>query len=136
MLPPEKRSKLIKLLGMISSPHPGEVVNAAAAVTRLMSAADLTFETLIPPGQPEGKSTPEPSEQPQATAPVAAHEMESENVRKVILGIFGSGVPLREKDGRFLESILTKTSFGPVVSLSEKQWRWFADLTSRYGRAA
>jgi hypothetical protein len=48
-LPEPDRTKLVKLLGLLSSDHPGEQVAAATAATRFMHARGLTWQELLEP---------------------------------------------------------------------------------------
>ena len=52
---PCQRQKLVKVLGMTGSPHPGEVVAAAAAAHRILSAAGLSWDSVIvsAPAEPD-----------------------------------------------------------------------------------
>jgi hypothetical protein len=47
MLTPDKRSQLIKLLGMLGSDHDGEVLSAAKFAQRLIGSAEMTWEEVL-----------------------------------------------------------------------------------------
>jgi hypothetical protein len=46
-LTPATAARLVKLLGMLGSDHPGEVSNAGTAAHRLLQAAGLTWADII-----------------------------------------------------------------------------------------
>lgn len=67
MLPPDKRTRLIKLLGMLGSEFEGERANAAAMIDRIIRDHGLTWQQVLEmqPAQagsppPSGASTPPP----------------------------------------------------------------------------
>lgn len=47
MLPPDKRTRLIKLLGMLGSAYEGERANAASMIDRIMKEYKLTWTDVL-----------------------------------------------------------------------------------------
>ncbi len=66
LLAPKAAERLAKIAGLLASDQPGEVINAAAAATRLLREHGWTWETLVlrptlVPPQPTYRSTSRPT---------------------------------------------------------------------------
>lgn len=92
-LDPATSTRLVKLLGMLESDHPGEVANAGSAAHRLLQRAGLTWAEIIAPSPPAQTrpSWPEPGDWRQAV--------------RACLDL--PDAPLTDWDRSFLRSILS-----------------------------
>ena len=110
-LPPERRVRLTKLLGLLGSDHVGERANAGAMADKLLREAGLTWESLLN-GAAERK--PPPAYDPWELSPPPTPYW-----RKVTpLILVGDGLTAWERN--FLEGLLA---------------RWDGDLTPKQQKA-
>ena len=75
MLPPDKKARLIKLLGMLGSEFEGERANAGALIDRIIREHGLTWHDVLEMSTAQPASSPPPSGA--ASPPAGAGEDES-----------------------------------------------------------
>ena len=71
MLAPADRDKLAKLIRLLASDQPGEVVAAGAAITRLLQSRGLDADQLLAPAGSAAQPHPQPQADDGAADPIS-----------------------------------------------------------------
>jgi hypothetical protein len=133
-LPPAVRSKLGKLLPMLSSNHDGERVGAVAAIERVLRNANLDWHDL---SASIGAAAAPRREPPRRQADDGAWTaMGAEDLVDLITKMRDSGAWLGPRSEAFLDGLLERTGVYASVLLSPKQKQWLDDLALKTKAAA
>ena len=133
-IPPIVRERLDKLMLLLGSENAGESGNAAAMITKLLTANGLDWHDVVgaigggaknPP-----HSAPPPHEAPRWQTQIQI--MTAEEVRELIAAI-RHRVNLNAASHQFLAGTLDRADIYDTIHFSDKQWKWLQDLAKRAG---
>jgi hypothetical protein len=125
-LAPDLRSRVAKLILMLSSDSVGERASAALAIGRTLAAAERDWHDLVavlvaPPTQPN-----EP-----ASAADDNFTMSDGEICNLVGAILKSRAPLSPASRSFLNSLRARAVRYDAVFLSPKQLKWLNELAQR-----
>lgn len=124
-LAPDLRSRVAKLILMLSSDSVGERASAALAIGRTLAAAERDWHDLVA----VLVTVPAPP-----TAPTDQHDdfmMSDDEICSLVGAIRRSGVPLSPASRSFLNSLSNRAAQYDAVFLSPKQLKWLNELAQR-----
>jgi hypothetical protein len=139
-IPSEVRARLGKILPMLSSPQPGDVIAAVSAINRLLFEHALDWHDMAAAltGAPAASAAPPrpppatPRSQPRAGAEM--HNLTSQEVKELVQAIRTHHHLLNDRSKAFLAGQLERAKYGRVL-FSDKQWKWLMDLAQQAGLA-
>jgi hypothetical protein len=133
-IPASIRGRLDKLMLLLGSSNEGEAANAAALITRLLTAHGLDWHDMVGAiGQvaqnPSGSAPFPPRDAPKKSS---SQTLSADEVRELIAAI-RHGVNLNVKSHQFLAGMLDRADIYDTIHFSDKQWKWLQDLAARAG---